>query len=124
MKRKLGMRCAYKTLILIRVDGRVSKKFWKELITYFPLKRHGLYRKRRLQQFFVAAETSLPSFYLVRIWGYTDRPTDSPLIRHGQHRNDVFSNSPIVACIRCRENVLTEPLPTNERRDTLYLAYA
>jgi hypothetical protein len=34
--------------------------------------RHGSHRKRRLQQFFVAAGTSLPSCYLATIRGYTD----------------------------------------------------
>jgi hypothetical protein len=28
-----------------------NKKFWGELISYFPLIRHGLHRKRRIQQF-------------------------------------------------------------------------
>jgi hypothetical protein len=35
------------------------------------------HRKRRLQQFFVAAGTSLPSCYVATIKGYTDRPTDT-----------------------------------------------
>jgi hypothetical protein len=35
------------------------------------------HRKRRLQQFFVAAGTSLPSCYLGTIGEYTDRPTDT-----------------------------------------------
>jgi hypothetical protein len=30
----------------------INKKFWEELIAYFPLIRHGLHRKRRIQQFF------------------------------------------------------------------------
>jgi hypothetical protein len=34
-------------------------------------------KKRRLQRFFVAAGTSLPSFYLATIGGYKDRPTDT-----------------------------------------------
>jgi hypothetical protein len=29
-----------------------NKSFWEGLFTYFPLIRHGLHRKRRLQQFF------------------------------------------------------------------------
>jgi hypothetical protein len=33
--------------------------------------------------------------------------------------NDTSNNSPTVACIRCRGNVFTEPLPTTEWRDTL-----
>jgi hypothetical protein len=58
-----------------------NKKFWEELIAY-----RGPHRKLRLQQFFVATGTSLPSFYLATVGGYTDRPTDSPLIRHRPHR--------------------------------------
>jgi hypothetical protein len=54
-----------------------SKKFWEELFPSFPLIRHGPHRKRRLQQFFVAAGTSLPSCYLATIGGYTERPTDT-----------------------------------------------
>jgi hypothetical protein len=65
---------------------KINKKFWEELIAYFPLIRHGQHRKRRLQQFVVATETSLLSCYLAMILGYTDRPTDSPLIRHGPHK--------------------------------------
>jgi hypothetical protein len=41
-----------------------SKKFWEEVIHYFPLIRHRSHKKRRLQQFFVAAGTSLPNFFL------------------------------------------------------------
>jgi hypothetical protein len=62
-----------------------NKKFRAELIAYFHLILHGPHRKRRLQRFFFDAGTSLPSCYLATIGGYTDRPTDSPLIRHGQH---------------------------------------
>jgi hypothetical protein len=29
-----------------------NKKFWEELITYFPLVRHGSHRRRRVKQFF------------------------------------------------------------------------
>jgi hypothetical protein len=29
----------------------LNKKFWEELIAYFPLIRHGPHRKRPLQQF-------------------------------------------------------------------------
>jgi hypothetical protein len=36
-----------------------------------------LHRKRRLQQIFVAAGTSLLSHYLATIGGYTDRLTDT-----------------------------------------------
>jgi hypothetical protein len=62
------------------------KKCWEELIAYFPLIRHGLHRKRRLQQLFVAVGTSLPGCYLATIGAYTGRPIDSPFIKHEPHR--------------------------------------
>jgi hypothetical protein len=43
-------------------------------------------QKRRLQKFFAAAGKYLPSCYLATTGGYTDRPTDSPLIGHGPDR--------------------------------------
>jgi hypothetical protein len=49
-----------------------NKKFSEEVIAYFLLMRHGLHRKRRPQQFFVAAGTSLPNSYL-GIYGQTHR---------------------------------------------------
>jgi hypothetical protein len=36
------------------LEDKSNKKFWEELIVYFPLIRRGPDRKRRLQQFFVA----------------------------------------------------------------------
>jgi hypothetical protein len=45
----------------------LNKKLWEELISYFPLKRHEPHRKWCLQQFFVAAGTSLQSCYEARI---------------------------------------------------------
>jgi hypothetical protein len=85
----------------------LHKMFWEELITYFTLIRHWPHGKRRLQQFSVALGTSLPNCYLATIDRYTDRPTDSPLIRHRPHRNDEFNNSSIDTYILCRENVFT-----------------
>jgi hypothetical protein len=49
-----------------------NKKFWEELIAYFPFVLHGPHIERRLQQFFFAAGTSLPSCYLSAIGWYTD----------------------------------------------------
>jgi hypothetical protein len=101
-----------------------SKKFWEELIAYFPLIRHGPHRKRRLQQFFVAAGTSLPSCYLATIDGYVYTPTDSPWYDTDRIENDASNNSSIIARIRCRGNVFTEPLPSTEGRDKLSRAVA
>jgi hypothetical protein len=50
----------------------INNKFWEELIVYFPLIRHESYRKRHIQQLFVAARTSLPSFCLLTIGEYID----------------------------------------------------
>jgi hypothetical protein len=52
---------------------------------------------------------SLPTCNLATTGGYTDRPTDTRV-----H----------VACILCRENLFTEPLPRNETEDTFYGAFA
>jgi hypothetical protein len=41
----------------------VNKKFWKELIAYFPLIRYRLHRKWRLQQFFYCCVCSLKAHY-------------------------------------------------------------
>jgi hypothetical protein len=79
-----------------------NKKFWKELAAYFPLIWYEQHRKRNLQQF-VAVGTFLPNSHLTTIGRY---------IRHASN------NSSVVACIRCRGNVFTMQLPSNEMRDT------
>jgi hypothetical protein len=56
------------------------------LIAYFPLIHHGPHKKDASKIIFVAAGKSLPSCYLATLGGYTDRSTDSPLIRHGPYR--------------------------------------
>jgi hypothetical protein len=59
----------------------------------------------------------LPNRCLTTIRGYTHRST---LSFHDTDRkeNDGSNNSPIVACIRYSKNMFTEPLPSNDRRDT------
>jgi hypothetical protein len=57
-----------------------NKKFWEELIAYFPLMLHGLHRKRRLKQFFVAMGKSLLRCYLTTIGGYTGRHIDPTIL--------------------------------------------
>jgi hypothetical protein len=47
--------------------GKDNKKFWEKPVAYFPLIRHEPQRKRRLQQFFVVAGTSLTSLCLATI---------------------------------------------------------
>jgi hypothetical protein len=74
------------TIITYITQQYNNKKFWEELIAYFPFIRHEPHRKRRLQRFFFAAGTSLPSRYLATIGGYTERPRDSPFIREGPYR--------------------------------------
>jgi hypothetical protein len=59
----------------------INKKFWEELMAYFPLIRDGPYRKRRPQtillmlRVFVATGTCIPSRCLATTSGdtYTDR---------------------------------------------------
>jgi hypothetical protein len=81
-------------------------KFWEELISYFPLLQYGPHRKQ-LQRFFIAAGTFLRNCYITAIKEYTDRPIDL-----------LVQQFFFVACIFCRGNVFTEPLPNNESRDT------
>jgi hypothetical protein len=46
--------------------------------------------------------------------GYTDRPTDSPLIKKKDRvENDASNNSSTLACIRCRLNMFTQLMPSN-----------
>jgi hypothetical protein len=85
----------------------ITKTSCEVLVAYFPLIRHEPHRKRRLQQFFVAAGMSLPSSFLATIERYIDPQTH------------VSSNSSTVTCIRCLGTAFAEPLPSNERRDTL-----
>jgi hypothetical protein len=67
-----SMRKVFKLLVRIFC---LTERFCEKLI-YVPLIRHGPHGKRRLQQFFVAAGTSIPSYYLAAISGYTDISTD------------------------------------------------
>jgi hypothetical protein len=72
----------------------LNRKFWYKLIAYFSLIRHGPLRKQRLQQFFVAAGTSLPSCYLATIGGYTDPQTlfwyDTDLLENNASNNSAL----------------------------------
>jgi hypothetical protein len=92
-------------------------KFWEELIAYFPFIRHGLHRKRLVQQFFVAAGTSLPSRCLATIGNTQTGPHSLILYDTDRIENDASNNS-IVAGIGCHGNVSTEPLHSNYMRDT------
>jgi hypothetical protein len=83
-----------------------NKKLWEVLLVYFPLIRHNSQRQH-LKQFFVTAGTSLPSCYLAMIGGYTDKRAQQYFY-----------------CGMYRGNVFAEPLPSNERRDTIYRACA
>jgi hypothetical protein len=84
----------------------LQKKFCEELIAYFTLVRHGLHRKRRLQQLFLAAGTSLPSYYLSAT--EIDKPTDA--------RVKTFFCSCVY--IRSYGSAFLKPLPSNDRKDT------
>jgi hypothetical protein len=107
----------------------------QELISCIPLVRHGSHLKRRLQHFFVAAGTSLPSCYLATKRGYAGRPTESLSERHGPHikwRVQTFlcfcmysmpRERLLSRCIAIKGGMhFTEPLPNNDRRDKHTLA--
>jgi hypothetical protein len=74
------------------------------------LARHGPHKKRRLQQFFVAAGTFLPSFHLATIEWYTDT-----------HVQQFF-----YCCVHSllRDYMYIEPLPSNEWTNTIYRPFA
>jgi hypothetical protein len=63
--------------------------------------------------------SSLMPSYLATIRGHTDRPTASPLIRHVTHSKCRVQHSSLIASIRCRRNVFTEPLVNTDKRDIL-----
>jgi hypothetical protein len=72
----------YASELLKITEVKLHKKFWEELIAYFPLIQHEKHRKRCLEHFFVSGETSLPCNDR-RI----HRQTHSfSFIRHGSHR--------------------------------------
>jgi hypothetical protein len=75
----------YTKILSLTHPQNKNKKLWEELIASFPVIRHGPHRKR-LQQFLVAAGTSLRGCYLVTIGRHTYRTIGSPLIRQGSHR--------------------------------------
>jgi hypothetical protein len=87
---------------------QLNYKFWKELTAYFPFIRHVPPRKRQIKSF-VAAETCLPSRCLPTIRVYTDRHTDTTLIRHGPHRKRQSNNASFVAYILYSGNVFKRP---------------
>jgi hypothetical protein len=78
--------------------------------------QHGPHRKRLLQQFLVATGMSLRSCYLATIGGYTD--TNLTILLPLR----VFVAARTCLPNRClakkRRKHFTEPLPSNDRRDT------
>jgi hypothetical protein len=67
-----GLCSTYDEISTAISSGTISdknKKFLEEEVAYFPVVRYGPHRKRRLQQFFVAAGTSLPSRCLATVRG-------------------------------------------------------
>jgi hypothetical protein len=90
------------------------EKFREELIVYFLLLRHGPHRKQRLQHFFVAGGMSLESCYIATTRGYSDTPIDTrPTILL------LLRVLPRERCLATKGEIqFTEPLPSNDRRDT------
>jgi prolipoprotein diacylglyceryltransferase len=80
----------YRTVCVIYEEPYISiskKKLWQQLVAYFSLIRHKMHRKRHLKQILITTIRCLLSRCLAMTGGYTDRPTDSPLIRHRTNRN-------------------------------------
>jgi hypothetical protein len=97
-------------------NRRVNKKFWKELIAYFPLTGHGPHRKRRLQQLFAAAGPYLPSYYLATTGEYTNTRVQQffLLCVFVAVRTCLPSR-----CLAMKGGIhFAEPLSSNDRRDT------
>jgi hypothetical protein len=97
---------------------RLNKKFWEELIIYFPLIPRGPHRKWHLQQFFVAMGMSLLSYCLAMIGGYIDRSTRHvrptiPLLLHVFNATGTCLPS---HCLAMKRGIhFTEPLPSNDK---------
>jgi hypothetical protein len=104
---------------------RVEKKFWEELIAYFPWYYKGHIANDASNNssvvacVFVTAVTFLPSSCLATIGGDTDIPTDSLWYDTDRIRNDAFNNCSVVLYIRCSGNVFFELFPSNDGRDTI-----
>jgi hypothetical protein len=109
----------------------LHKKFWEELTSYFPLKRHWPHGKRPLQQFFVAAGKCIQTRCLATIWDtqtapqtllwwnidriQKTRPTILLLLRVFVAVGTCLPSR----CLALKGGLkLTEPLPSNDRRDT------
>jgi hypothetical protein len=62
---------------ILTSEDTINKKFWDELLAYFPLTRHGWLKKRRVQKLFYCClcircrGNVLPSRCLATIVGYT-----------------------------------------------------
>jgi hypothetical protein len=95
-----------------------TKSSVKNWIAYFPFIQHGLQRKQRLQQFFVATGTSLLSCYLA-----TNRGLHRHTHRLSFHKTQTAQKIMcptilLLLCIHCHMNVFTKPFPSTEWRDT------
>jgi hypothetical protein len=89
--------CVLKANFTIHVH---NKKSWEEVIAHFPFIRHRPHWKR-LQKFFVAAGTSVPS-YLPATRVCTDRLTDS-------HKTRTFKRSWLRHCATSRKVAGSNP---------------
>jgi hypothetical protein len=105
---------------LHKLNLKISKKFWEELIAYFPFIRHGSNRKRLLHQFFITTGRSLPSCYIASIRGYTDthrhtRPTVLLLLHEFVAAGKCLPSR----CLATKGGIhFIEPLPSNDKSDT------
>jgi hypothetical protein len=108
------MACQKTKAVPIIRRKEAEKKFWEELIAYIPSVRRGHHIKRRLQQCFVAAGTSLPSSYLATVGGYA-RATILLLMRALFVAGACLPSR----CLAMKRRIhFIEPLPSNDMRET------
>jgi hypothetical protein len=85
---------------------RTNKKFWEELIAYFPLITRTAYRKMPRKMFRCRGNV------LTELLPSNDRS------KHRQTHRHTSNDTSIVGYIYCRWNVFFEPLPSHKGRDT------
>lgn len=114
-KKKL---CELQFIIVIfkRRVPDLGEKVLEKNNSYFPSIQHGQHGKRLLQHLFAVAGKSLLCCYLATVWVNTS--IDSPSIRIDHIENYVSRNPSTLAYNSRCGNVLTEPLPSTEKRGT------
>jgi hypothetical protein len=95
----------------------LNKKFWEELIAYFPLIRHAPHRKRRLQLIFFCRGNvfiePLPS--KDGGGGYTDKPHRLSFDTTRTAQKTTRPTILLCSVYSLPREVFTDPLPSNDR---------